>query len=156
MGIRLIPMKVNIIKSLQKSDSLIMVTDSHSLMWWESVGLSIKISYSTTCWDFLTHWGRVTHICIIKLLVTTLTIICSDNGLSPARHQAINWTNDGILLIGPVGTNFGEILIEIITFSFTKMRLKVSSAKRRPFCLGHNVLTPSVKLNHSFTHSTPS
>ena len=24
--------------------------------------------------------------------------------------------NDGILLIGPVGTNFGEILIEIITF----------------------------------------
>ena len=79
----------------------------------------------------LTHWGRVTHICVGKL-----TIIGSDNGLSPDRRQAIIWTNDGILLIGPLGTNFSEILIEILTFSFKKMRLKVSSAKRRPFCLG--------------------
>ena len=31
-----------------------------------------------------THWGRVTHICISKL-----TIIGSDNGLSPGRRQAI-------------------------------------------------------------------
>ena len=44
------------------------------------------------------------------------------------------------MLIGPLGTNFSEILIEILTFSFKKMRLKVSSAKRRPFCLGLNVL----------------
>ena len=29
------------------------------------------------------------------------------------RCQAIIWTNDGILLIGPLGTNFSEILIEI-------------------------------------------
>ena len=29
-------------------------------------------------------------------------IICSDNGLSPVRHQTITWTNDGILLIGPL------------------------------------------------------
>ena len=84
----------------------------------------------------LTHWGRVTHTCVSKL-----TIIGSDNGLSPVRRQAIIWTNAGLLLIGPLGTNFSEILIEILTFSFTKMRLKVSSAKRRPFCLGLNVLT---------------
>ena len=32
----------------------------------------------------LTHWGRVTHICVSKL-----TIIGSDNGLSPGRRQAI-------------------------------------------------------------------
>ena len=38
-------------------------------------------------------------------------IIGSDNGLSPNRHQAITWTNAGILLIGPLGTNFNEILI---------------------------------------------
>ena len=25
------------------------------------------------------------------------------------HHQAITWTNAGILLIGPLGTNFGEI-----------------------------------------------
>ena len=84
----------------------------------------------------LTHWGRVTHICVSKQ-----TIIGSDNGLSPGRRQAIIWTNAGFLLIGPLGTNFNEILIKILTFSFKKMRLKVSSAKRRPLCLGLNVLT---------------
>ena len=83
----------------------------------------------------LTHWDRATHIC-----VSQLTIIGSDNGLSPGRRQAIICTNAGLLLIGPLGTNFSEILIEILTFSFKKMRLKVSSAKRRPFCLGPNVL----------------
>ena len=52
----------------------------------------------------LTHWGRVTLIC-----VGNLTVIGSDNGLSPGRRQAIIWTNDGILLIKPLGTNFSEI-----------------------------------------------
>ena len=84
-----------------------------------------------------THWGRVTHIC-----VSNLTIIASDNGLLPGRRQAIVWTGAGILLIGPLGTNFSEILIEIITFSFMKMRLKVSSAKWQPLWLGLNVLRP--------------
>ena len=83
----------------------------------------------------LTHWGRVTHI-----WVSDLTSIGSDNGLSPGRRQAIIRTNAGILLIRPLGTNFSEFLVEIITFSFKKMRLKVSSAKRRPFCLGLNEL----------------
>ena len=83
----------------------------------------------------LTHWGRVTHICISKL-----TIIGSGNGLSPDRRQAIIWNNAGILSIGPVGTNFSEISIEILTFSFKKMRLKVSSAKWRLFGLGLNEL----------------
>ena len=83
----------------------------------------------------LTHWGRATHIC-----VGNLTIIGSDNGLSPGPRQVIIWTNAGILLIRPLGTNFNEMLIEIWTFSFMKMHLKVSSAKWRPFCLGFNVL----------------
>ena len=81
----------------------------------------------------LTQWGRATHICVGKL-----TIIGSDNGLSPGRRQAIIWTNAGIFLIGPLGTNFSEILIGIQTFSFRKMHLKISSAKWRPFCLGRN------------------
>ena len=76
----------------------------------------------------LTHWGRLTHICVGKP-----TTIGSDNGLSPGRRQAIIWTNAGILLIGHLGTNFSEILIEIQTFSFKKMHLKMSSAKWRPF-----------------------
>ena len=54
----------------------------------------------------LTHWGRVTHICVIKL-----TMIGLDNGLSPRRRQAIIWTNAGIFLIKSSGTNFNEILI---------------------------------------------
>ena len=83
----------------------------------------------------LSHWGRVTHICVSKL-----SIIGSDNGLSPDRRQAIIWTNDGILLIGTLGTNFSEISIRIQTFLFKKMHLKMSSGKWRPFCLGLNVL----------------
>ena len=88
------------------------------------------------------YWGRVTHICLSKL-----TIIGSDNVLSPGRHQAIIRTNAGILLIGPLGTNFREMLIKTLTFSLKKTRLKVSSAKWRPFCLGLNVL------KHLFLHS---
>ena len=83
----------------------------------------------------LTHWGRATHTCVSKL-----TIIGSDNGLLPGRRQAITWTNAGLLLITPWGTNFSEILIGILTFSFKKMHLKISSAKCRPSCLGLNVL----------------
>ena len=84
----------------------------------------------------LTHWGRVTHICVSKIIS-----IGSDNGLSPGRHQAIIWTSAGKLSIRPLGTNFSEVWFEILTCSFKKMRLKVSSAKRRPCCLGLNVLT---------------
>ena len=77
---------------------------------------------------WLTHWGWMAHICVSKL-----NIIGSDNGLAPGRCQAIIRTNPGILLIGPSGTNFNESLMEIRPFSFKKMRLKVSSAKWRPF-----------------------
>ena len=80
-----------------------------------------------------THWGPVTHICICKL-----TIISSDNGLLHGRRQAFIWTNAGILLIAPLGTNFSEILIKIYIFSDTKMHLKMS-AKWEPFCVCLNV-----------------
>ena len=70
----------------------------------------------------LTHWGRVTHICVVKL-----TIIGSDNGLSPGRRQAIIWTNDGMLLIGTLGTNFSEIRIKIQNFSFENVVCEMAS-----------------------------
>ena len=47
--------------------------------------------------DTLTHWGRVTHICISKL-----PAIGSDNILLPGQRQAIIWTNAWTLLIGPL------------------------------------------------------
>ena len=68
------------------------------------------------------------HIC-----VDNLTVIGSDNGCRLAGAKPLS---DGILLIGPSGTNFSEVLIEIHIFSLKKM----SSEKRRPFCLGFNVL----------------
>ena len=75
----------------------------------------------------VTHWGRVTHICVREF-----TIIGSDNGLSSSRRQTIIWTNAGMLWIRPLGTDFNEILIKIHIFSFNKMYLKY-----RPRNVGH-------------------
>ena len=85
---------------------------------YEHLCFDVNICHSIYC-RILTHWDRVTHICVNKL-----TIIGSDDGLSTGRRQAIIWTNARILLIEPLGTNFSEILIEILTFSFKKMHLK--------------------------------
>ena len=86
--------------------------------------------------SILTRWGRVTHICVTKLghhwfswwLVTW------------QGSQVSIWTKAGILLIRTLGTNFSEISLEIHTFTFKKMHLKMSSGTWRPFCLGLNVL----------------
>ena len=108
----------------------------HNLYHWLSFISMVAMNLSSTDIVYLTHWGRVTHIWVGKLIN-----IGSDNGLSPGRRQAITWPNAGILFIGPLGTNFSEFLIVIHTFSFNKMHLKMSSAKWRPFCLSLNVLT---------------
>ena len=84
--------------------------------WWHRGRLPTATSNITS-----SHYG---HICI-----GNLTIIGSNNGLSPGRRQAIIWTNGGILLIGPLGTYFSEILIRIQTFSFKKMYFEILSAK---------------------------
>ena len=100
--------------------------------------LKLRQWFKSNCtfFIFLAHSGRVKHICVSKS-----TIIDSDNDLSSGRHQFIISTNVGILLIGPSGTIFSENLIEIHTFSFTQMHLKMSSGKWWPCCLGLNVLT---------------
>ena len=56
--------------------------------------------------------GHASHITV------KLGIIGSYSALSPGRRQAIIWTNAGTLSIGPLGTDFSEIGIEIYTFSF--------------------------------------
>ena len=71
----------------------------------------------------------MTHICVSKLTI---------NG-SDGQRQTIIWTNSGILLIGPLGKIFSEIIIEIDTFSFKKIHLIMSSGKWS-FCLGLNIL----------------
>ena len=72
--------------------------------------------------------------------VQSTHLVVSDNGLWPGCRQAIIWTHDGILLIGPLGTNFSEVLLRNVTFWFKKMHLKMSSVNGRSFCLGLNVL----------------
>ena len=101
----------------------------------KKMGLKMLTQNVSNFVQAVTHWGRVTHICVCKL-----TIIGSDNGLSPGWCQAIIWTNAWILLIGPLGTNFSEISIKIHIFSFMKMHLKMSSGNWQPSCLGLNVL----------------
>ena len=43
------------------------------------------------CFNVLTHWGRVTYICVSKLAIIL------DNLLAPGRRRAIIWSNAGIL-----------------------------------------------------------
>ena len=77
----------------------------------------------------LTRWGWVMYICVSKL-----TTIGSDNSLSPGRHQAIIQTNAGELLIGPLGTNFSEISIEI----HKNVVCKMASMLSLPQCVNNS------------------
>ena len=88
----------------------------------------------------LTYWVWMTHKCVSKL-----TMIGSDNGLSPGRRQVIIWANVWISLNRPMGTNFSEIMIEICKFPFKNMNWNLSSGNWRPFCLGLNVLIPVIE-----------
>ena len=68
------------------------------------------------------------------------------------RRQAIIWTNAGILLIGPLETNFREMLIEIQTFVFKKIILKMSSANWRPFVSVSMCYTPQISWINCVTY----
>ena len=92
----------------------------------------MKVCFSVST----THWVRVTHICVGKL-----TIIGSDNDLSPRRRQAIIWTSAWIFLIGHLRINISELAIAFETFSFKKRHLKMYFRKFCLFGLGLNVLT---------------
>ena len=67
--------------------------------------------------------------------------IVSGNGLLPVWQQAIIWTSADVLSIGPLKTNSTEIWIKILTFTFKKMRLEMSSVRWHPFCPGWDEFT---------------
>ena len=67
--------------------------------------------------------------------------IVSDNGLSLIRRQAIILPNAGLLSIAPSGTKYSEIWNKMQNVTVTKMHLKISSAKWRPFFPGGDELT---------------
>ena len=96
----------------------------------------------TEVWLQFRYFGVIKCVFIIEAeCVSKQTIIGSDNGSSPGQRQAIIWTKAGILLIGPLGSNFSEILIDIYIFSVKKIPFKMSSGKWRQFYLDLNVLT---------------
>ena len=121
--------------------------DTHSGIPDKSKMLYDKISYeSVSSCVTETHWGRLTHICIGEL-----TIIGSDDGLSPGWRQATIWTNAEILLIGPIGTNLSGMLIKISSLSMKKICLKMSIPSR-PQCV--NVHCGSMSLCNVHSLST--
>ena len=69
--------------------------------------------------------------------------------MSPVRHQAVIWTNVDLLLIGPLGTNFSDIMNKIQTFSQNKMHMKMLSPKWQPFCSGPTVLKLAEHVVHA-------
>ena len=83
---------------------------------------------------YLTYWGRVMHICVSKL-----TIIGSDNGLSPGRRQAIIWTNAGIVnwtLGNKFQWNLNRIqYIFIQENAFEDVVCEMASMSSRPQCV---------------------
>ena len=83
----------------------------------------------------LTHWGQLTHICVRKL-----TIIGTDNGLSPGRRQAIIWNNAAILLIGTLSNTLQwnrcrYLYIFIQENTFEIFVWKMAAILSRPQCV---------------------
>ena len=76
----------------------------------------------------------MTDICVSKLVIIGL-----DNGLLPGQHQPIVWTNAGLLLITPLGSNFSEILIDFYIFiqenAFENVIRKFAAILSRPHCI---------------------
>ena len=70
------------------------------------------------------NWSHLTLYASVNLVN-----IGSGNGLAPVWRQAIAWTSASLLLIGLLGTNFSEIWIGILPFTFKKICLKMSAAK---------------------------
>ena len=86
-----------------------------------------------------TRWGIGDHcehgdgFVIIMNSSATWIIMGSGNGLVPAWHQSITWTDDDSLCTGHFETNFSEIWINPQKFSSKKMHLKTLSEKWRSF-----------------------
>ena len=108
----------------RRTDAVFTTISRNAQVWLRSYknhDNSCRFRYSMQSFFTYINWGHETHICVNKL-----TTIGANNGSSPGRRQAIIWTNAGIVLMRSLGTNFSEIWREIHTFSFKKMRLKMS------------------------------
>ena len=91
------------------------------VLWHQGIS-SNSVEYTLKCFHLLNSSPPSAAYMSVNRVSTG-----SGNGLSPLQRQAITWTNAS-LSIGLLGTNFSEILIGILSFSFKKMHLKLSSA----------------------------
>ena len=89
------------------------------------VGMSVTEDPITLIWHrcnnievcYWTHWGWVKHI-----YVTKLTIIGSNNGLSPVRCRTIIWTNVGILT-----DHYSNVIMDPMAFQITSLTMVYST-----------------------------
>ena len=81
-------------------------------------------------------WLSDAYICVSKL-----SIIVSDNGLSPGRCQAIIWSSAGILVNWTTGNKLQRNINQNSSiFIHDENAFEMLYGKWRPFCLGLNVL----------------
>ena len=90
----------------------------------------------------ITHWDRVTHICVSQLI-----IIGSDNGLSPDRRQAIIWNKWWNIVIWTLGKKFQwnlnrNLYIFIQENAFENVVWKLAVILSRPQCVKSYQLFP--------------
>ena len=123
------------------------------LNWRKSIFYPVTAPNDSKCWHIVTSSIQEPVASNCDVTMTDCSrVVAMDAFLAYFVNPVFQHGASLVLLIGPLGTNFSEILIEILTFSFKKIRLKVSSAKRWPFCLGLNVLNKT--LCFSILHTT--
>ena len=135
-------------------DSFVRKDVTPLLTLWSYAFLALTYRYLEILRNKETEWLHEFVVCKTKQKITShyYCIIVSDNGLSPSRRQA----NAGILLIGPLRINFSEILIEIETFLFRKMHLRMSSILSRCQCVKYHIMRDLLKLITLITSARPS
>ena len=104
---------------------------------------------------YLTHWGRVTHICVSKL-----TTIGSDNGLSPGWSQAIYlnqcWNIVNSNLRNKLQWNFkGDLYSFIQVNAFENVVWKMAAIFSRPQCVNWLWLSDAIRCHPSWLILVP-
>ena len=103
------------------------------------------ICRNTKKWRYTIQYVKPTAQLVFKNRFPKGGPTCRRQVVNP-RHQTSSWLPMTWICKGLghqrpwLWTNFSEILSETHTFSFKKMHLKMSPGRRRPFCLGLNIL----------------
>ena len=122
----------------------------------------VKVICFSPCVDIAYKWLKYPLICLSRL------DCCNRRNSVEAKWilsmtELNSWSQDPLSLY-----RIKFVLINIHTFSFKRMHLKMSSAKWRPFCLGPNVSRQNASIhnclmsermvfyrNDGFPHGTP-